>query len=225
MKKIALYSALGLATLLASCDAKENVFEVAQIAYPTGVSVLYADQSLDSINFVTTFDWSLSTASDWMHIDANNQSGSVPKGYMDARRVNIQIDANQTGESRYGTVLVNFNGQAVGGRYYQLHYLNVRYPKGTEDGQFVLQDSAMQVRDSLVFQTYGDNWTLAFKGDAPTWMRLEDDAVTTGRAGKYVVYYKLDKNETEAERSAVFELNSRGVVTEIKVNQQTKKKK
>ena len=85
--------------------------------------------------------------------------------------------------------------------------------------QFTLQDTARQVRDSLVFQTYGDDWTLAFKGGEPAWVRLADGVPTSGRSGKYTVHYQLDQNTTTAERTAVLELKSRGVSTDIRIKQ------
>lgn len=219
MKKLLGASIALSAALLVACDNKENSYNFAQILYPTGAgSVLYADQTLDSVRFATTYDWSISVPAEWMHVEGDSLHGTVPGGYFMVKKLDFQLDANTTDTARVGYVYFYADGKTLITTYTQYHFLNITRPM-RRNYQFVMQDTARQVRDSLVFQTYSDGWKLAFRGDAPTWVRLSQDATTTGRAGKYVVYYELDHNLTTNERSAMLELQSCGVVTPVEIRQ------
>ena len=219
MKKADGFSVALAAVLFAACDNKENSYNFAQIIYPSGYgSVLYADQTVDSLRFATTYDWSLSVSEGWIHVDADSMSGTVPQGYFMVKRLDVDLDVNNTDTVRTGYIYFHADGKTLVTSYTQYHYLNIERPV-RRNYQFTLQDTARQVRDSLIFQTYGDDWTLAFKGEAPAWVRLADGAATSGRAGKYTVHYQLDQNTTTAERTAVLELKSRGVSTDIRIKQ------
>ena len=219
MKKVVGFSVALAAVLFAACENKENSYNFAQIIYPSGYgSVLYADQTVDSLRFATTYDWSLSVSEGWIHVDADSMSGTVPQGYFMVKRLDVDLDVNNTDTVRTGYIYFHADGKTLVTSYTQYHYLNIERPV-RRNYQFTLQDTARQVRDSLIFQTYGDDWTLAFKGEAPAWVRLADGAATSGRAGKYTVHYQLDQNTTTAERTAVLELKSRGVSTDIRIKQ------
>ena len=200
MKKVVGFSVALAAVLFAACDNKENSYNFAQIIYPSGYgSVLYADQTVDSLRFATTYDWSLSVSEGWIHVDADSMSGTVPQGYFMVKRLDVDLDVNNTDTVRTGYIYFHADGKTLVTSYTQYHYLNIERPV-RRNYQFTLQDTARQVRDSLIFQTYGDDWTLAFKGEAPAWVRLADGAATSGRAGKYTVHYQLDQNTTTAEK-------------------------
>lgn len=219
IKKVLGVSAVLAAALFVACDNKENSYNFAQILYPVGAgSVLYADQTLDSVRFATTYDWAITVPAEWMHVSSDSLQGTVPSGFFMVKKINFQLDANNTDTTRVGYVYFHADGKTLITTYTQYHYLNISRPV-RRNYEFVLQDTARQDRDSLVFQTYSDGWTLAFKGSAPTWVRLAEGAATTGRAGKYVVYYDLDHNTTSSERSAELELQSCGVVTPVKIRQ------
>ena len=218
MKKVIGISVALAAVLFSACDEKENSYSFVQIIYPRGSSVLFADQTEDSLRFATTYDWSLSVSCDWIHLNTDSTSGAVPPGYYLMNKLDVYLDVNNTGAVRTGYIDLDADGKTFKTSYVQYHYLNIERPVRADD-QFALQDTARQVSDSLVFQTYGDDWTLAFKGEAPAWVRLADGAATSGRAGKYTVHYQLDQNTMAAERTAVLELKSRGVSTDIRIKQ------
>ena len=75
MKKVIGFSVALAAVLFAACDNKENSYNFAQIIYPSGYgSVLYADQTVDSLRFATTFDWSISVPANWMHVNEDSMA-------------------------------------------------------------------------------------------------------------------------------------------------------
>ena len=219
MKKVAGLSVAMAAVLFMACDKKENSYNFAQIIYPESYgSVLYADEVSDSLRFATTFDWSVSVDEPWMRAVSNELSGTVPDGFYMVKRIDLGFDANTTGANRTGRVRFYADGKMLETTYTQLHYLDVERPVRMND-KFVLQDSARQESDSLEFCTYSNDWTLSFKDGVPAWVRLKDGAPVSGRAGESSVHYLLDENTVPAERTAVLELTSRGVTTEILIKQ------
>lgn len=219
MKKLVRCAALLAAVVFASCDNKGNSYDFAQILYPNGgYALLYADETSDSLRFATTYDWTLSNVPDWMHINPDSMAGHVPSGYFMYTRIMIGFDVNRTDTVRTGVVHFNADGKTLQVVYNQLGYLNVSRP-GLVNNRFEARDSARQVRDSLVFTTYGDGWTLAFEGERPEWIDWETGTVTTGKAGKHSVAYTLKPNTSEKERTAVLQLTSKGVTTDIHVRQ------
>lgn len=221
MKKVLGFSIAWAAVLFAACDNKENSYNFAQIVYPgEQPASVFADQTVDTLRFLTTYDWSISESVDWLHIDADSTAGVVPGGFFMSGKVKVMFDVNNTGETRTGIVNLHANGETLGGVYVQYAYLDVRRPVINREGGYVLRDTANQVRDSIEFRTYSDGWTLAFDGQAPTWVRLADGAPATGRAGKYIVPYVLEKNPTSEERTAVLRLTSAGVSADIQIKQE-----
>ncbi|MCD8318624.1 MAG: hypothetical protein LUC45_07220 [Paraprevotella sp.] len=219
MKQLAGFSVALTFVLFTSCSNKENSYDFAQILYPQGSgSVLYADQTVDTLRFATTYDWSVSTTADWLHFNPDSMAVTVPDGYYMEQRLMVGVDVNNTDTLRSAYVYFHADGKVLTTSYTQFNYLNIKRPIRHNSG-FVLRDSASQERDSLVFRTYGNDWTLGLKDSSPAWVRLADDAVTSGRAGTYVVYYQLEPNTTTAERTAALELKSRGVSTEIEIKQ------
>lgn len=139
-------------------------------------------------------------------------------------KVWVKFDANTTDTSRVALVNFNADGKTLVSIYGQWHYLNITRPE-RRNYMFQLTDSATQLRDSIIFRTYSDGWTLSFKDGQPDWVRFAEDAVTTGKSGTYKVFYELDANTEDEERSVYLELKSRGVTTEIKVKQKGKNAK
>ena len=223
MKKFVWLVAAVVATGVTSCDKQGNSYDFAQILYPNSYgAVLYADQTRDTLNFATTYDWSLSCPENWVHISPEYVSGTVPGGYYMVNKAWIDFDANTTDASRVAVVSFHADGKSLETVYEQLNYLHITRPGRGQSG-FMQTDEADKRRDSIMFRTYADEWTLAFKGEQPSWLRIEEGSATTGRAGGYKVFYELDPNNTADERSAVLELKSRGVTTEIKISQSGKK--
>ncbi len=203
--------------LFASCDKKEISYNFAQFIYPNSYAYVYADQTTDTLKFTTTYDWSLTLSADWMSINADSMQGTVPQGYYVVSKLNVYFDVNNTDSVRGGFVYLHADANTLSAAFVQLGYLNVQRPTG-RNGQFEQVDTARQVRDSVVFRTYSNDWTLAFSGD-PSWVRLSDDATVSGDAGTYTVAYLLDENTSADERSAVLQLQSRGVTTDISIRQ------
>ena len=103
MKKVVGFSVALAAVLFAACDNKENSYNFAQIIYPSGYgSVLYADQTVDSLRFATTYDWSLSVSEGWIHVDADSMSGTVPQGYFYGEKARCGLGCEQHGHGSYG---------------------------------------------------------------------------------------------------------------------------
>lgn len=223
MKKLAWLSVAFATFLFTACDKKENSYNFAQILYPgLAGSVIYADQTLDSIKFATTYDWSLSCTADWLHINPDSAMGTVPSGYYLVKKIILKTDVNLTDTVR--STLINFHadGKVLVSGYTQLHYLNIERPV-RERYEFVLTDTARQEKDSIMFRTYGD-WTLEFDGEAPTWVRCKEGSPTSGTAGAHKVCYTLDENKTTEPRTAIVNLKSKGVTTKIKIKQLSPKK-
>lgn len=224
MKKFVWLFAAVPAALFTACDKQGNSYDFAQILYPSGNgAVLYADQQRDTVNFATTYDWALSCEADWVHIAPEYKSGEVPSGYYMVNKAWVSFDANTSDTLRVASICFHADGKTLETRFGQLHYLNIIRPERIQY-QFRQAADAAQRRDSIIFRTYADGWTLAFKGEEPGWMRFEENSVTTGIAGEYKVFYHLAPNTAEAERSAVLELKSRGVATEIHIRQAGKAK-
>lgn len=224
MKKLLLFSASVSALMFASCDNKGNSYEFAQILYPgSSVAVIYADQMVDSLKFATTYDWTLTLTADWMHVDESQSAGVVPEGYYDTRLVTLNVDANTTDTLRSAAVYFNADGKSLVASYVQLHYLNIARPE-RRDYRFLQTDSATQVRDSLVFTVYSGDWSLDFKeGEVPDWLHWDEATGRSGLPGRHYVAYTLDANETGTSRTALMELKSRGVTTEVRVVQNARK--
>ena len=145
MKKVVGFSVALAAVLFAACDNKENSYNFAQIIYPSGYgSVLYADQTVDSLRFATTYDWSLSVSEGWIHVDADSMSGTVPQGYFMVKRLNVDLDVNNTDTVRTGYIYFHADGKTLVTSYTQYHYLNIERPV-RRNYQFTLQDTARQV--------------------------------------------------------------------------------
>lgn len=219
MKRFLWFWAVVPAVVFTACEKTGNRYDFAQILYPSSYgATLYADQTSDTLCFLTTYDWTLSTPDDWVHIAPDSVAGTVPSGYYTMNKVWLGFDANTTDTSRVAALYFNADGKSLVSFYGQVHYLNITRPQRRQY-QFLQTDSATQTRDSLMFRTYADQWTLAFRDGQPSWMRLAEDAAATGRAGAYKVFYELDPNTTGAERTTCLQLTSRGVTTEIKIRQ------
>ncbi len=219
MKKLFGIYILVLTLFFASCDKKGSSYDFAQILYPNAYgSLLYADQTIDTLRFATTYDWSLSVPAEWMSVNPDSMSGVVPEGYYMVYKVQVKFDTNKSDTVRTDFIFFNADGRSLASAYSQLHYMNIQRPRRT-NYQFLLQDSARQERDSLVFRTYSNDWALTFKDGQPSWIILDADAKMSGRSGTYVVKYDLQPNETTEPREALLELRSADVVNKIKIRQ------
>ncbi len=204
-----------------SCNG-DTEYHYTAIIHPNGDQTLFADQTEDSIKFVTFDSWTLSLNSDWMHMDEVNRHGTVPSGYYLNVHVPLTFDVNNTGRTRTATASVSANGNTLSAGYTQLHYLNVKRPQ-RRDNSYQLTDSAHYERDSLQFVAYG-NWTVEFVGEQPAWVQWENPQAISGRKGEQKIYYTLVKNETDTKNEAQIRLTSNGVPADITLVQLPRKK-
>lgn len=223
MKKIFLVFVSVLVLGLTSCEKKGNSYEFAYVLYPEPSSLLYADQTVDSLKFSTTFDWSLACSQDWLHFKSDSVAGTVHKGTYVIEKLMLQFDANTTDTLRHAIVNLYANGNTLGAVYYQLPILNITIPSvenlyTNKKDNFILTDSAGQQRDSIVFCTYGE-WTLTFDEVTPDWLHWVEGTSLTGNPGTHKLYFLLDENTDEQEREAVLNLSSKGVTTPITIKQ------
>lgn len=223
MKKFIVCSCAVLSILFAACDKKGNTYEFAQILYPDySGGLVYADQTQDSLKFATTYDWSLSYTEDWLSISPDSMSGTVPDGYYMINKVKVHFNVNNTDTVRVAVVNFNADGKTLSSFYQQVHYLNIQNPV-RKNYQFLLTDSATQLKDSIVFRTYG-SWTLTFDEAQPEWISWKEGTSLSGNPGKHILFYNLTNNTGENDREAVLSLQSNGVTTKIKVKQEAQEK-
>ncbi len=207
--------------LLLSCNGKTE-YHYTAIIHPVGEQSLYADQTEDSLVFITFDDWTLTLGSDWVHMDEVNRYGKVPAGFYFDVFVPLTFDVNTTGRTRTTTATVMANGNLLSSGYTQVHYLNIKKPQ-RRNNAYQQVDSAHYERDSLHFVAHG-NWTVELQGEQPAWMQWENPQALSGRKGEHKVYYTLVKNETDLRHEAQIRLTSNGVPADITLVQLPKKK-
>lgn len=213
MKKFVwVFSLLSSLFFFNSCDKKTEQHYTA-IFYPTVKSFLYADQTLDSICFITLDAWQLTCGEGWLHIPEHMQGGGVPAGYFIQPSVPLTFDPNVTGESRTALVNLHANGNTLSVLYEQFPFLNVKYP-ARKDEVYELRDSAFITTDSLVFEAYG-TWTLEFVDKDAGWISWEDASLTRGSAGRQIVAFNMQENRLFEERKMTARLTSNGVSGDI----------
>lgn len=237
-KKIALFSFVGFSCLLTSC-IKDTYRHQVSVVYPANLSVLYADQTSDSVKFLT-FDsfQAKSYETDWIEVlntKNNPSSAEIQNSYYNCYEVCVKlaVDPNTSSKARNGYVSIrSFSklddwDQTAHAYFKQLGWHNVMRPEpkyGLDDNQsvktctFVSKDSALQVVDTLRFVAYTD-WTLEQPDES-----FIKSAVTEGKAGNNTLLLTLEPNTSSEERSADLKLKSKnGVTTVITYNQAGKK--
>lgn len=208
-------------TLLTGCLG-ESEYHYTAIYYPDPQSTLFADQTEDSINFVTFDSWTLVSQAEWLRVPDNMNSGSIPGGYYVQTSVPLTLEPNTTGKARTAIVNIMANGNMLSAAYQQLSYLCITHPE-RKDGAFELVDSSFVTVDSLVFHAYGP-WTLSFAEAAPTWASWEEGTATSGTVGDQKVRIVMQENLSEEPRSTVLRLTSKGVSNDITLVQLPPKK-
>lgn len=217
--------ALGMSMTLSSCF--ENAGDhYTEILYPaTGIKTLYADQTEDSLNFVTFDDWKLDTTYSnvansqklMLSLNPSDLSGTVEADHYVRKSIKFQFSPNTADTLR----VVNFKLKAYntefGAVYQQVHFHDIERPKRL-NYEFLLTDTAEALLDSVIFQAYSD-WTLKVKDEAQTpWISV---ATPSGKKGTHSVRINLEKNTGNANRSATLILeSSNAATTEIKLIQE-----
>lgn len=226
-----------IAIALASCN-KESYRHAISIAYPNPVSVVYGDQTADSIVFDTFDSYEVKAyETAWIRVlhsyDYPSQA-TIQNSYYNSFRctVQLQIEANTTQKARNGYVAVRSYGDdwdQTGHAYYkQYGWHNVQKPAPVfkyddnnmiETCTFEATDSALQLADTLRFVAY-DAWTLE---TAPN--SFVTTSRTQGQRGPVTLVMQVEPNPTQDERSTSMKLKSQnGVTTTIVFKQKAPKK-
>ena len=232
-KTKALLLACSMISLFLSCAGNPENHQLAPV---NGASILFADQTVDSILFYTFDSWSVTSQSDWITIEGQSHGEftyDYTKRYL--CRVDVSLLPNTTGRTRRGLALVKSYDYSYSFPFYQLGMLEVSHPAYTVESyysesstlpevtSFVLTDSAHWTADSICF-TVHNNWELKpSDGALPDWLVLE--GATSGLPGKGEVRLTLTSNtDTENERKATLQLTSGEVSNQITVRQLPAKK-
>lgn len=225
MKKtlLALTGLLSLATLT-SCD-KGNEYHSTAIYYPSsGRAMVYADQTADSLQFVSTESWQLTSNASWCTIPSAYSKFTNPvANALVEFSCPINFEPNQTGDWRLAIVTIGAGEYTTQTGYYQAPHLHLLRPgraynaDGFPTELVALTDSATWTTDSVKFETFG-SWTLQAQGE------LLEPLQTTGPAGTHTVRFALKPNTTDVQRTDTLLLTSRGVTDKIPVVQLPRKK-
>lgn len=186
------------------------------------MSVLYADQTKDSLSLISFDSYSITVHGDWIHLKDQDLSYNVPSGSYVEGSIYIDVDPNTTGEQRDAYLTLTAYGNELTAYYRQVPYMNISRPAMNQDGEYRREVKFDSEKDSVEFRAYG-NWTLAFDGEKPDWIDWQEGAVTSGEPGSRKVVYTLKKNETLDSRTAKLVLTSNGVTSDITVVQQNQR--
>ena len=203
MKRIIFPLLFLMAIAMQSCSDGLDRHELS-VVYPNGYA-LFADQTQDSLVFLTFDSWRVSSNASWITVtgkSSDNIKYDYYKNYL--IRVDLALEPNTTGHTRAGNVTVKSYDYAV--------------PDGAD---FVLRDSADVVSDSLCFNVQKE-WTLTFApGADQSWLQL---SATSGAAGYNAVPITLEQNLKPQERRTELLLTSSGITNQISVVQAKAKK-
>ena len=232
--------------LLAACTFVSGLFMAScgdmdqhqlMIAYPAqGYSILFADQTVDSISFLTFDSWKIIPHANWISLTGDNEGGIK---YDYAKRYwitsELKFEPNTTNRTRLGAVEVISYEYHTGATYYQYGHLDIYRPipkveKYYKDSRlipdsvsFCLADSAFILTDSLCFDVH-NAWELVRKdnGEQVDWVKFDKQY---GKPGRNRLIVTFEENEDTTDRSVVFELKSGRVSNDITIKQFGRKKK
>ena len=223
MKKIFFLFA---AVILAACGSTEDEYHQLYF-YPQTVGglELFADQTADSITFVSTDDWTAHTKGDWFTIDPT--SYEIPNtALMVSKVIHILTTPNTTGNIRQGALEVD-SYDKLGMQVKQYPWLNIQYPAATYKGdenaatdlantEFKLTLPASMEYIPLIFTTYAKQATLTTDAE---WLTLPD---TIFSPGTHSFQPTIPANTTTETRTATLKLRSGELENEIHITQSAK---
>ena len=219
MKKIVFY--MGLIAMMAVACSKGNETHNSTIVRPSPNSTLWvwADQKWDSIAFVTTESYTLTSTESWCTIPEGREAVHNPySNTFVSYLVPIQfIEANTTGEGRYVQINVNAGDYSIVASIYQSQYLNITRPSRNTYYPYELNELTVAASENITevkFTTF-DSWTLAVQDGS--WITLPTES--TGASGSHAVSVTLSSNTGSTERRDTLLLTSRGVTNKIPVLQ------
>lgn len=231
MKKFGSALLMGLSVLFLGSCVKDSYRHGAELVHPAAgyYSILYADQTEDSVVFNSFDSYTVSTDASWIKVDSAMAAMKVENSYWYwyEFHVPLTMTPNTTGISREGIVNVKSFGDddwntTLQASYLQLPCHNVlrpapdygEYTTYPKTATFELKDSAFVVLDSLKFHAY-DDWTLSQQSEDFVHFN-----VTSGTKGMQVIKLTLDENTASKDRVEKLTLTSKsGFSTEIKVTQ------
>ncbi len=221
MRKIVhLFLALVVAFNMMSCGDSHESFDVLAI-YPVlaDYHVIYADQTEDSIQILSSQDWTASLTASWISMDAFDMIGKISSQKDGYWPLAVYFSENATGELRYGALQVNSNGKTAGHPFVQTYWLNIQQPEATytDDNYtkvaFIETISKSDTQAPIAFTLYS-NGTLS--SDA-AWATPDS---TSFEAGYTETNVTCEENETGSLRTANLTLKSgTGISTVIKLIQ------
>jgi len=195
MKKLFL-SVLAITLVMVVACNKENEYHLMEVSNP--YHLVYADHTLDSLQYSTTEVHTVKTEVDWCTVDGTyfdelNEFISTHEGVYNLAAI-LNIRPNTTGKTRDAYIHINSTDYSSVGLFRQLATLNVTRPLRyyAEDLE---RDSALALRldgvesiDSVSFTVEG-NWTLT--ADEGSFVSV---AQNEGAAGSHVVHITAPAN-------------------------------
>lgn len=212
---------------------QQNEHHAMNILHPaSGYNIHYADQTSDSITFLTFDSYRATTEAEWLQLDPMKAKGNISNSYYNMVGISIpfSLSPNSTGKSRMAIVNIRNYGQdwdqhvQVG--CIQLGWLNIYRPEPKSDTEssipsivsFNLVDSAYTLQDSLRFYVEKE-WSIELFDE----QQFVTPNRISGDAGDNMVRLTLKENESTQERRAKVVLHSSGVSNEINIIQLGKK--
>ena len=229
MKKI-LLPLMALAILLTGACNKESYYHTMSVVKPVQAGIVFADQEIDTLQFYTTDNFTLTSNADWAVVPDTMKSGKIKNYYHQVWVVTspIVFDANTTGSPRTAQISIKCFGDddwdnTGTATFHQISWLDITRPlpkysykeRVVTGATFEAEDSATQVTDTLVFYVF-NKWTLT-DGD------FVHPEVLSGNPGENKVALRVEQNASTTSRETSIMLTSRGVKTSIKYTQKGKK--
>lgn len=194
----------------------------------------FADQTVDSVRVISYDSWSLTNSCPWMEISENGRPApftvKIPAGFSSSNRLDLKLQPNTTGMMRRTQIDVVSSFDKIGTvsqTLTQYPYHNVIWPNVksvTENGNttynFTLNVDAAgttgdEIKNCLKIKLFSADATLT---SAESWVRpKKTEGFETAKLE--VVPLAIDRNSTDAERTAVLTFSSLGIKTQIKVVQ------
>lgn len=241
-KKISLFTIISLLVVMFTACNTDSYTHQVSVTYPAGPQgFIYADQTVDSIQFITYDSYSYfpygKNPDSFISVDEKNSSkkimNSVYAGYIIT--LPVYFKPNTTDTVRLGYVLVDSKSEMddwtgeVYGTYLQAnwHCINRPAPKYeyNENGslivdvEHVMRDSAFQVADTISFYAY-DKWTIASNDED----KIKPE-ITSGKIGWNKIPCEVSINiTTDTLRTSLLITSENGAKSVIRFQQAPKKK-
>lgn len=221
---------LAATSLLTAC-VKDSENHYVNIVSPAGgtMGAVYADQTLDSIVFLTTDSYRCTYSASWMSIKSN-ASKNLKNYFQTIYPISLPVsfEINTSGAARTATISIQSYGnnwdQQITTGFVQFGWPNIERPSAyityqgslPDKAEFDLVVPASEITDSLIFNVR-DSWTLEGNGAFAT------PASQSGKSGRNKVMLSLQPNTAKEKRTDKFVLTTSGVSTTITVTQQAAK--